>query len=261
VSDSVLDQLVAPAAELARLTGDIALSHYRAALHVETKPDGSPVTAADRAAETAAREWVNRLFPDDGILGEEFGIERPDARRRWVIDPIDGTKTFVRGTPLWGSLVALCEGERVLAGAAYFPAVGELVAAAPGAGCWWNGSRCMVSSVSDVRRATVLTTDERFHERVDRRAGWERLADGAAVSRSWGDCFGYLLVATGRAEAMVDPVMSPWDAAALQPIIEEAGGVFTDWDGAPTAFGGSSVATNFALATTVRALLSNQATA
>lgn len=248
---SVLDA----ATDLARLTGDIALGHYRSRLDVETKADGSPVTLADRAAETAAREWVQRFFPEDGILGEEFGVERPEARRRWIIDPIDGTKSFVRGAPLWGSLVALCEGETVLAGAAYFPAVGEIIAAAPNEGCWWNGARCAVSSVSALDAATVLTTDERFRERIEYRAGWERVASGAGVSRTWGDCFGYLLVATGRAEAMLDPVMSPWDAAALQPIVEEAGGAFTDWTGRRTAFGGSSVATNRALADGVRALL------
>jgi histidinol phosphatase-like enzyme (inositol monophosphatase family) len=250
-----LDERVAPAAELARITGTVALRHYRTNLTVETKADGSPVTVADRAAETAARAWVQSRFPQDGILGEELGEERPGAPRRWIIDPIDGTKAFVRGTPLWGSLVALCEGERVLAGAAFFPAVDELVAAAPGAGCWWNGSRCRVSSVGVLADATVLTTDERFPENPERAPAFRALARAASVSRTWGDCFGYLLVATGRAEAMCDGTMSVWDAAALQPIIEEAGGVFTDWGGTPTAFGGSAVATNRLLADEVRAVL------
>ena len=250
-----LDERVAPAAELARITGMVALRHYRTNLAVETKADGSPVTIADRAAETAARAWVQSRFPQDGVLGEELGEERPGAARRWIIDPIDGTKSFVRGAPLWGSLVALCEGERVLAGAAYFPAVDELVAAAPGAGCWWNGSRCQVSTVGALADATVLTTDERFSERPERAAPWRALARAASVSRTWGDCFGYLLVATGRAEVMCDGTMSVWDAAALQPIIEEAGGVFTDWLGVPTAFGGSAVATNRALADEVRTVL------
>ena len=250
-----LDERVAPAAELARITGTVALRHYRTNLTVETKADGSPVTIADRAAETAARAWINSRFPQDGVLGEELGEERPGAARRWIIDPIDGTKSFVRGVPLWGSLVALCEGDRVLAGAAYFPAVDELVAAAPGAGCWWNGSRCRVSPVSALAEATVLTTDERFPDRPERAGGWRALSHAAAVGRTWGDCFGYLLVATGRAEAMCDGTLSVWDAAALQPIIEEAGGVFTDWLGVPTAFGGSAVATNHALADEVRAVL------
>jgi histidinol phosphatase-like enzyme (inositol monophosphatase family) len=257
----VLDDRVAPAAELARLTGTVALRYYRSRLTVETKADGSPVTRADREAETAARAWVRSRFPDDGVLGEELGEERPGALRRWVIDPIDGTKSFVRGTPLWGSLVALCEGTRVLAGAAYFPAVDELIAAAPGAGCWWNGSRCHVSEVDALDSATVLTTDERFRERPEWLTGWRTLSSRAGVSRSWGDCFGYLLVATGRAEVMCDPVMSPWDAAALQPIIEEAGGTFTDWNGAATAFGGSVVATNRRLDAEVRGILTQTAPA
>lgn len=243
--------------DLARLTGDIALSHYRTNLTVETKADGSPVTAADRAAETAARAWVNRLFPADGILGEEFGEERPGAARRWIIDPIDGTKSFVRGVPLWGSLVALCEGERVLAGAAYFPAVSEMLGAAPGQQCWWNGSACHVSLVSSVADSMVASTDDRFLDVPHRRAGWARVSTASRVSRTWGDCFGYLLVATGRAEGMFDPILSPWDAAALMPIIEEAGGVFTDWEGRRTAFGGSAIATNAALAQPLRALLSD----
>jgi histidinol-phosphatase len=255
VGARALDDRVAPAAELARITGMVALKHYKSRLSVELKEDGSPVTVADRAAEAAARAWVSNRFPEDGILGEELGEERPGARRRWVIDPIDGTKSFVRGTPLWGSLVALCEGERVLAGAAYFPAIDELLAAAPGAGCWWNGSRCRVSTISTIADATVLTTDERFRERPERHAGWATLSHAASVSRTWGDCFGYLLVATGRAEAMCDPILSPWDAAALQPIIEEAGGVFTDWSGASTAFGGSAIATNALLADEIRATL------
>lgn len=250
-----LDASIAPVAELARLIGDFALGFYRSRLDVEMKHDGSPVTAADRGAEKVARDWVRRYFPDDGFLGEEFGEERTGARRRWIVDPIDGTKSFVHGVPLWGSLVALCEGEQILAGAAYFPAIGELIAAAPGAGCWWNGSRCSVSTVDDIGRATVLTTDDRFLEQPALRAGWCRVAEAAAVSRTWGDCFGYLLVATGRAEAMLDPVMSVWDAAALQPIIEEAGGRFTDWTNRATAFGGSTVATNSLLADSVRAML------
>jgi histidinol phosphatase-like enzyme (inositol monophosphatase family) len=241
--------------ELARRTGGIALRHFRSALTVEAKSDGSPVTIADRSAEQAAREWIMRRFPEDGILGEEYGGHLPAAKRRWILDPIDGTKTFVRGVPLWGTLVAICEGETVLAGAACFPAVDELIAAAPGLGCWWNGSRAHVSSVTEIANATVLTTDERFRQQPDRRDRWRALADAASVSRSWGDCYGYLLVATGRAEVMVDPVMSAWDAAALMPVIVEAGGAFTDFSGAATAFGGNVVATNLGVAARARELL------
>jgi histidinol phosphatase-like enzyme (inositol monophosphatase family) len=245
--------------ELARRTGGVALRHFRSSLAVEWKSDGSPVTVADRSAEEAAREWISRRFPEDGVLGEEFGAHLPAAKRRWLIDPVDGTKTFVRGVPLWGTLIAVCEGEVVLAGAAFFPAVDEILGAAPGLGCWWNGTRAQVSNVSTIEAATVLTTDERFTRTVERRDGWQRLARAAFISRTWGDCYGYLLVATGRAEVMVDGSVAPWDAAALMPAISEAGGVFTDWQGDATAFGGSIVATNASLADRARELLGAEA--
>ncbi len=244
--------LLAAAGELAEFTAAVALRHFRADIAVEIKADGSPVTVADRGAELAAREWLQRRFPNDGIVGEEFPDTNPDAKRRWIIDPIDGTKAFVRGVPLWGTLVACCEGETVLAGAACYPAVNELVMAAPGEGCWWNGSRAAVSKVSALKQATALTTDQRFLERPDRGARWRELTSRAGVVRTWGDCYGYLLVATGRAEIMIDDVMNPWDAAALQPIIEEAGGVFTSWRNMHSAFDGDVIATNAALSGVVR---------
>lgn len=241
--------------EAARIAGAVAFRHFRTELDVKSKSDGSPVTIADREAESVVRDWIGRRFPDDGIEGEELGVVRPDALRRWVVDPIDGTKTFIRGVPLWGTLIAVVERSEVLAGAAFFPAIDEMVAAAPDEGTWWNGVRCAVSSVDRLERAIVLTTDERFREDEEKGAAWRRLSSRAELGRTWGDCYGYLLVATGRAEVMVDPVMAPWDAAALQPIIEEAGGVFTDWSGARTAFGGSAIATNAALAIETRALM------
>jgi histidinol phosphatase-like enzyme (inositol monophosphatase family) len=243
------------AAELARLAGAIALRHFRHDLAVETKSDGSPVTIADRQAEQAARAWIAGRFPRDGILGEEMGIDQPGARRRWIVDPIDGTKAFIRGVPLWGTLVAVAEGSHVLAGAAFFPAVSELVVAGPGAGCWWNDARCAVSTVADIGAATLLTTDHRFPDDSRRRGAWHDLAARSAVCRTWGDCYGYLLVATGRAEVMVDDIVSPWDAAAFAPIIAEAGGELTDWDGVTTPFGNGVIATNAALSGTVRGAL------
>jgi len=239
---------------VARVAGEVALRHYHRGVTVETKKDGTPVSVADRQAEEAARAWLEKHRPEDGILGEELGATRPEARRRWILDPIDGTKTFVRRVPLWGTLVALAEGENVLAGAAYFPAVDELVVAAQGAGCLWNGRPARVSGVSKLSEALVLTTDARMGTGAQIRE-LEGLCARAGLVRTWGDCYGYLLLATGRAEAMVDSIMAPWDAAALQPIIEEAGGVFTDWSGRRTAFGGSVVASNAALAAEVRAAL------
>jgi fructose-1,6-bisphosphatase/inositol monophosphatase family enzyme len=285
-----LDATLSAVAEVARAAGDVALSYFdqarRAALTIEIKPDGSPVTAADRAAESTAREWIERRFPADGIVGEELGVVRPMATRRWFVDPIDGTKSFVRGVPLWGTLIAVAEGDTILGGAIYCAAAGELVAAATGHGAWWNGARCSVSQEARLEQATVLATEALTSAGAPSVSGkrpatrpsgstrarptaggistsnvaarleaWRHLAERAGVARTWGDAYGYLLVATGRAEVMVDAVMHPWDTAALAPVVTEAGGVFTDWDGAPTALGGSSVATNAALAEKVRGIL------
>jgi histidinol phosphatase-like enzyme (inositol monophosphatase family) len=249
------ESLLQAASEVARRTGQIALAHYRTRLDVETKRDGSPVTIADRAAEESARAWIAARFPGDAILGEEFGAEGDPNARRWLIDPIDGTKTFVRGVPLWGTLIGVVQGDDVLAGAVYCPAVEELVAAAVDEGCWWNGSRTRVSTEANLERATLLATDGRFAGQPARAARWSALATDAAVVRTWGDCYGYLLVATGRAELMVDNLMSPWDAAALVPVVREAGGEFSDWQGRVTPFGDGAVATNGVMAASLRARL------
>lgn len=251
--------LLEAVAEVARLAGAEALRHFRAGVAVEFKGDGSPVTIADRSAEEKARTWIAQRFPKDAILGEEFGFEGNTEGRRWLIDPIDGTKSFVAGAPLWGTLIAVVEGEDVLAGAIDCAAAGERVAAARGAGAWCNGVRCRVSAEASLSRATVLTTDERFPDRPRRREAWRTLAGQARVVRTWGDCFGYLLVATGRADVMVDDRMNPWDSACLLPIIEEAGGILTDWKGRRTAFGGDTIATNGALGPSVRAILGDPA--
>jgi histidinol phosphatase-like enzyme (inositol monophosphatase family) len=236
----------------------VALGHFRAGVAVEWKGDGTPVTVADRAAERAVREWIEARFPGDAVLGEEFGASGPSGGRRWLIDPIDGTKSFVAGVPLWGSLIAVMEGDAVVAGAVNCAAAGELVVAAVGAGCWWNGERCAVSRQADLGQATTLTTDDRYPDRPERRARWGYLAERSRLVRTWGDCFGYVLVATGRADVMVDDRMNPWDAAPLLPIVTEAGGHFTDWRGEVTAFGGDSIATNAALSASVRSILQEE---
>jgi histidinol-phosphatase len=182
--------LLQAVSELATLTGAEAARHFRRGVTVETKGDGSPVTIADRAAESVARAWIQQRFPEDGILGEEFGLERPDAPRRWVLDPIDGTKSFIHGVPLWGTLVAVVAGEAVLAGAIAAPASDELVAAARGEGAWFNGQRTYVSTTNDLAAATLLTTDDRFPNRPQRRARWQQLADQTRIARTWGDCYG-----------------------------------------------------------------------
>jgi histidinol-phosphatase len=242
------------AVEVAWRAGRVALGHYQTGITAETKPDDSPVTVADRAAEQLARELIATRFPADGIIGEEFGSIRPDASRRWILDPIDGTRSYIRGVPLFGCLLALEEDGEPVIGVMYFPALEESVYAAVGEGCWWNGRRALVSAETDLARALVLTTDIESIERENRLAAWNRVRSHAGIVRTWGDCYGHALVATGRAEAMFDPVMSVWDAAALRPIIEEAGGVFTDWSGNTSHTGGSAISTNAALARQIRTL-------
>jgi histidinol phosphatase-like enzyme (inositol monophosphatase family) len=215
---------------------------------IEHKDDGSPVTLADRAAERRAREWLARWFPEDGIVGEEFGSSAGRSGRTWLLDPIDGTKSFVRGVPLWGSLVALAEGDTVVAGAAVFPAVDERLAAARGQGCWHNGARSEVSALTDLAQATLLTSDPNRLTEPGLRRSWDGLAAATAVTRTWGDCYGYLLVATGRAEIMLDVGLNPWDIACFVPIIEEAGGRITDFADCPYPPLENAIATNAALA-------------
>lgn len=248
-------------AEVARVAGAIALGHYRRKVTIETKQDGSPVTVADRDAETAARKWIERRFPHDGILGEEFPDVRSDSRYRWIIDPIDATKSFLRDVPLWGTLVAVAEGRHIIAGAAFFPAVSEMIVAADGFGCWWNDERARVSTVAELSQAVILTSSIPFSTDPVVTARWRSLEERVIASRTWGDCFGYLMVASGRAEVMADPVLSSWDIAAFLPIVKEAGGVVTDFRGDVTAFGGSAIATNAALAETVHGLLIETPTA
>lgn len=240
------------ALEAATAAGDAALGWFRKPLDVELKADGSPVTRADHIAEMAAVTWIERRFPEDGIWSEEIGLIRPEASRRWVIDPIDGTMNFLRGVPLWGSLVAVAERDQVVAGAACFPAIRETIAAAKEEGAWHDGVRVTVSRTARLSDAALLTTDTKFAAHRDRGALWSALAQEAALVRTWGDCYGYLMVATGRADVMVDDVAAPWDLAAMQPIIEEAGGVFTDWQGERSPWKGDAIATNAALSTAVR---------
>jgi histidinol phosphatase-like enzyme (inositol monophosphatase family) len=251
--------LLAFAVEVAWRAGRSALAHYQTGVATETKPDASPVTAADRVAEQIARDLITTKFPHDGILGEEFGAVRTDANRRWILDPIDGTRTFVRGVPFFGCLLALEEAGEPVIGVMYFPALDETIYAARGEGCWWNGRRALVSDETELDRALILTSDVEDIERLQLVAGWNRVRSRAGFVRTWGDCYGHALVATGRAEAMFDAEMSLWDSAALRPIIEEAGGVYTDWYGNATHTGNSAIATNAALARDIRTLISDNA--
>ena len=229
---------------LARGAGDITLKYFRKQPETSTKSDGSFVTVADREAESYLRRQIAERFPDDGILGEEEGELGGRSGRRWIVDPIDGTFAFVHGVPLYGVLIALeIEGEMSV-GVVNIPALGEIVSAAKGCGCYLNGEATRVSTTAKLDEALLLCTD---FEAADKR-GFARITEQmqrrAKVSRTWGDCYGYVLVATGRADVMLDPIMNLWDCAPLLPIMEEAGGTFTDWRGGRTVDGGNAIATN-----------------
>lgn len=253
--DETRQELLELALDVARRAGDLTLMHFRSELEVEFKADHSPVTIADRAAEELARGIIGERFPHDGIVGEELGVSNPDAPRRWILDPIDGTLSFVHGVPLYGVLVAVEEGDEAIIGVIHLPALDEAVYAAAGEGCWWNGTPARVSGIDTIEQALVLCTHAEEIERRGHGEGWDALRHRARMVRTWGDCYGHALVATGRAECMVDPILARWDAAALKPIIEEAGGVYTDWSGVATQHADSGISTNRVLAGELRGLL------
>lgn len=234
--------------------GQRTLAHFQVDVDVERKSDLSPVTIADRTAEQVLRELITTAYPDHAILGEEFGEEQRGSRFRWVIDPIDGTQSFIRGVPLYGVLVALEIDGTPQVGVTHFPGLGETVAAARGHGCWWNGRPARVSTTMRLEEAAVGYSDAGM---LIRRLGddWGGLLSATRVQRGWGDCYGHCLVATGRLDVMLDPAMNPWDCAALIPILDEAGGRFTDWTGRARIDGGDAFSTNGVLHDTVREYL------
>ncbi len=251
-----LADLMAFAAETAYLAGRLTLGYFGTNLSPDYKADDSPVTVADRLAEELIRGRIEKAYPQHAIVGEEFGVtEHAGASHRWFIDPIDGTKSFMRGVPLYGVLLGLEIEGRPEVGAAYFPGTDELLAAATGEGCWWNGRRAHVSDVSDMGRAYMSCTDLGSFMAYGRAAAWERLARRAYHRVGWSDAYGYLLVATGRVEIMMDPVMNAWDAGPFPPILAEAGGYFGDWQGNVSIHAGEALATNAALLPEVLALI------
>src|SRR6266487_2374755 len=242
-----LKRLLDFAVQLAREAGAITYRHFKGSFVAERKTDNSFVTIADREAERNLRASIERAFPDDGILGEEEEEKVGTSHRRWIVDPVDGTYSFVHGVPLYAVLIGLeIDGESVL-GAVNLPALNELVYAARGLGCFWNGETARVSATKALSKALLLATDFGTSEQYGFGRAAETLQRQVNARRTWGDAYGHVLVATGRADIMLDPVMNVWDCAALLPILEEAGGTFTDWKGQKTIRGGNAISTNRAL--------------
>ena len=244
VEKNELNELMMFAVDLARGAGDITLNYFRKEPETSKKADGSFVTIADREAEKYLRRRILERFPNDSVLGEEEGESKGTSNRRWIVDPIDGTFAFVHGVPFYGVLIGLEIDGKPTVGVVNMPALNEIVSAATGLGCFLNGTPARVSTTASLEDGLLLCTDFTACHRYGFGPAIEDLQSRAKSNRTWGDCYGYVLVATGRAEVMLDPVMNIWDCAALLPVIEEAGGTFTDLSGRRTVDGGNAVATN-----------------
>jgi histidinol-phosphatase len=235
------------ALRVSREASELILRYYQhPELAVERKADESPVTAADRGAEELIRARIAIEFPDDGVLGEEFPEKPGTSGYRWILDPVDGTKSFVHGVPLFGTLIGVEYERKCVVGVCRFPALDEVVYAASGQGAWWQQGtepprRAQVSSVAKLEDALFCQTNFLRWETVGRWKAMLELLRQVGLARGWGDCYGHVLVATGRAEIMVDPSLNPWDAAALVPILTEAGGCFIDWTGETTIYSGNGI--------------------
>ena len=235
------------ALEAAFVAGRRTLAHFQTPLTVEAKADASPVTIADREAERVLRERLEAAFPQHGIVGEEYGASRPGASHQWYLDPIDGTKSFVRGVPLYAVLIGLEVDGRVEVGVAHFPALGETLAAASGHGTRWNGRPAHVRTNPSLAEAFVGFTDAAAFAQHGRAEAWRRLQAAAAYRPGWSDAYGHALVASGRLDAMLDPVMHAWDCGPFPVLLREAGGRFGAWDGRETIHGGEGVSCSAAV--------------
>jgi len=235
------------ALRLAAEASELILRYYQSqGLQVDSKADDSPVTVADRKAETLMREGILATFPQDGILGEEFDNVDGSSGFRWILDPIDGTKPFVHGVPLFGSLIGIEHDGRMVAGVCRFPALREVVYASEGSGAWWQIGdaapvEAHVSDCNSLAAARLMFTEPNHWDRCNRHDAMINMIRATGLSRGWGDCYGHMMVATGRAELAIDPEMSAWDIAALVPILREAGGCCVTWSGEESISGGDGL--------------------
>ena len=238
-----LDRALAAGVDAARAAGAVALKYFRGSFDVVMKADQTPVTQADREAEQTIVEMLRRAFPEWGFLGEEYGAQGA-KEVRWIIDPIDGTKNFVRRIPVWATLLGLEAHGEIVAGVIFNPAADELLSARRGGGAFMNGERIRVSDVATLDRATLLHAGLALYRQAGLWDGLVRLVDATDRQRGFGDYMGYTLVASGRAEIYTEVDLKPWDLAPCKIVVEEAGGRFTDLAGTPTIYSGTAFATN-----------------
>jgi histidinol-phosphatase len=230
--------------EAARRGGDLARHYYESTFEVELKHDASPVTVADRGAEELIRTLVSQHFPDDGFLGEEFGHQPGGSGFRWVIDPIDGTKSFVRHVPIWATLIGLEYNGEQIGGVAYVPVLGMVYRALRGDGAYLNDRRIRVSDTPTLAESLLCYSSLGWFAKAGKQQTFLDLYARTKRQRGFGDFYGFVLVAEGAADLMVEHGVNPWDVSGLKAIVEEAGGTFTDWDGTPTTARPDVLATN-----------------
>ncbi len=236
----LLQELVPFIKYLAQESAGIIKKYYRMPLDIETKADRSPVTIADKKTEEFLRDAILKEFPEHGLLGEEFGEVNPGAVYKWILDPIDGTKSFISGTPLFGTLIALLHNGRPILGAINLPILNELMIG-DATLTTLNDKPVRFRECSSIAEALLLTTDLKLFSEGSIK-GMQALASKVKMMRGWGDCYGYYLAASGFADIMIDPVMSAWDRMALIPVIKGAGGVITDMNGDDPVTGTSIIA-------------------
>jgi histidinol-phosphatase len=241
-----LDKFLTTARNLMDQAGKLTLKYYGQSLDIIEKADGSPVTEADKNCEIFIRQQLEKTFPDHGIHGEEFGPKDPKAgcSYTWFIDPIDGTKSFIHGVPLYSCLLGLVRDGESIVGVIELPALGQQMVAAQGMGCFLNKEQVRVSPTSEISQAVVLTSDFRHTLQTGPLPGVNKLWEQCKFPRSWGDAFGYTLIASGRAEIMLDCGMGAYDIAPMPVIMKEAGGCFSTWEGKETIFGTTAMGTN-----------------
>lgn len=237
------EEELAFAHDLADLAGEIGLGFFRGSFEVTIKPDRTPVTEADLSIEAAIREAVKARFPDDSVLGEEGGLQGV-GRRRWIVDPVDGTKNFADGVQIWSNLIALAVDDDPVVGVVNLPALGERYEASRGGGARLNGEPIHVSRADRVSSAFVVFAGMEDWLSGPRGEGVQRLVSDARRDRGFGDAWGHCLVARGSADVMVERELATWDFAALQVIVDEAGGRISQFDGSPLAHGGTVLTTN-----------------
>tara|TARA_R100001143_G_C3361331_1_gene136750 strand:+ start:48596 stop:49375 length:780 start_codon:yes stop_codon:yes gene_type:complete len=239
-----LAELRDAAVEFARIAGKSTLKYYQNRFEIDYKSDDSPVTVADREAEMIIRNNIKKHFPDHGIIGEEFGKENEDRDIVWILDPIDGTKSFLHGIPFYTTLIGILVKNESKVGVIYAPALDEMVSAAEGLGCDFNGEKATVRECKVLSEATFLTTDVQSFYDHGYQKSFEELMHESRYHRTWGDAYGHMMVAIGRADIMVDAVLNVWDAAALLPILQEAGGSYSDLMGNNSIYTGNALSTN-----------------